>query len=233
MEKLSWLKISALAIAIIISGYLIGDMLRKAKNFDRHVTVKGLSEREVKADIAVWPIEITLAGDDLKEVNTKLKHQKDQVLNFFKELGFTDKEISNGITNIVDAKANTYNNNAIFRYIAKGEITLRTNDLTKIKKALTESLSLASQGILISSKNSWQPISYSYTQLNKIKPEMIEEATKKAKEVAQKFAKDSNSSVGKIKTAQQGRFSITNRDANTPDIKLVRVVSTINYYLKD
>lgn len=113
------------------------------------------------------------------------------------------------------------------------EFTARTSDLKKLQTALTDSIELISQGILIGSRDTWRPIEYIFTKLNDIKPQMIEEATKNAREVAEKFAMDSNSAVGKIKSANQGIFSIMDRDQNTPFIKKVRVVTTIDYFLKD
>ena len=117
--------------------------------------------------------------------------------------------------------------------MAKSEFTLRTTDVPKLQTALTESLNLLSRGIVMGSKNEWEPIEYIFTGLNALKPEMIEEATKNAREVAEKFARDSNSEVGQIRVARQGLFSITNRDANTPQIKKVRVVTTIDFQLED
>lgn len=235
MNQNSWKSILLLSIALVAAGYLVGDMHRKAKDFERSVRVKGLSEREVLADLAVWPIEITLTGNDLQSLNRDLEKQKDEVQKFFKELQFSDEELSIGITSIMDSKADPYRNGQYneFRYIAKSEITIRSNEIIKIKKALTASLGLISKGILIGSKNTWRPVEYIFSKLNDIKPEMIEEATKKAKEVAEKFAQDSNSKVGKIKSAQQGLFTINDRDSNTPEIKTVRVVTTIDYYLED
>ena len=235
MGKLNWIVAVILAAAIMAAGYFIGDMHRKAKEFGRYVQVKGLSEREVPADVAVWPIQITLAGNDLQSLKNQLDNQKSQVLRFFEGLGFKNEEISIGATNIVDAKANTYGSNRYteFRYVAKSDITIRTTEIPKIKTSLDQSLELLSQGILIGSKNEWRPIEYVYTKLNDIKPEMVEEATKKAKEVAEKFAQDSDSQVGKIKAARQGLFSISDLDPNTPERKIVRVVSTIDYYLQD
>ena len=234
MKNTSWLKIGLLSIAIIIAGFFVSETLWKSTKNNRKVNVKGLSEREVKANLAVWPMEITITDNNLTSLNKEIERQKKIVLNFFKQKGFTDEEINAGVSNITDAKANLYGNNKQnFRYLSRTEITLRTTDITKIKAAQKESINLASQGILINSKNTWRPVEYLFTGLNSIKPEMIEEATKKAKEVAEKFAQDSNSKVGKIQSASQGLFSISNRDSNTPDIKKVRVVTTVIYFLED
>jgi hypothetical protein len=223
-----------LSIAIVIAGYFISDTLKKSKAFDRTVEVKGLAEREVDADLAVWPIEITLGGNDLQELKQELDYQKKEVQDFFASIGFEPREISVGATNITDTKANYYGGNQNynpFRYIAKSEITLRTTDISKMKKSLDQSLTLLSKGIVIGSKNQWRPIEYTFSKLNDIKPEMIEEATKKAKEVAEKFAADSEAQVGEIKSARQGLFSISDRDQNTPEIKKIRVVTTVTYFL--
>ena len=236
MENPGWLKTLIIFTAIVIAGYLVGDMHRKGKEYDRSVEVKGLSEREVKADLAVWPINITLTGNDLKLLKSQIEEQKKEVQSFFIDQGFAEDELTSGATNINDSRADIYGSNnqyREFRYIANSEFTVRTENIDKLKNALSESLELISKGILISSKNTWRPIEYTFSGLNKLKPSMIEEATKNAREVAQKFAEDSNSQVGKIKSARQGLFTISDRDENTPEIKIVRVVSTIDYQLKD
>jgi hypothetical protein len=235
MKNISWLKVLLICASIIIAGFFIGEMNWNSIKNNRKVQVKGLSEREVKANLAVWPMQITITNNNLSSLNSEIELQKKKVLDFFTSKGFTSNEINVGISNITDTKANLYNNGSKqnFRYLARTEITLRTTDIKKIKNAQKESINLASKGILINSKNQWRPVEYLFTDLNSIKPEMIEEATKKAKEVAEKFAKDSNSKVGKIKSATQGLFTISDRDSNTPDIKKVRVVTTVNYFLED
>tara|TARA_Y100001972_G_scaffold124695_1_gene174421 strand:- start:2179 stop:2886 length:708 start_codon:yes stop_codon:yes gene_type:complete len=235
MDKLGWFNAIIIFSGLTLGGYFISNTLVKGKAYDRSVTVKGLSEREVEADIAVWPINITVAGNDLQNIQQDIESQKREVTKFFKDQGFSDEEFTVGPTNISDAKADLYNPGPYreFRYIAKSDFTIRTTNINQLQTALSASLSLVSNGILISSKNDWMPIEYSFTGLNAIKPAMIEEATNNAREVAEKFAKDSNSQVGKIMRANQGLFTITDRDQNTPEIKTVRVVSTIEYQLKD
>jgi len=236
MEKLSWIKVLVLSIAIIIAGYFVGNMHQKAMEYQRSVTVKGLSEREVNADLAVWPINISLAGNNLVGLKTDIESQKEMVYQFFKNQGFGEDELTMGTTNISDAKADRYGGNPnvmAYRYFAKTEFTVRTSDIKKLQMALESSLDLIAKGIILESKNTWKPIEYTFSGLNDLKPIMIEEATKNARQVAEKFAKDSNSEVGKIMDAQQGLFSIYDRDQNTPYIKTVRVVSTLEYQLKD
>lgn len=223
-----------IAIAIVISGFFIGNMHKTGKAFDRYVQVKGLSEKEVEADLAVWPINIILTGNDLKTLKGNIEIQNQQVYQFFIDQGFDDSELTKGMVNITDARSNLYNNNAQyseFRYLSKSEFTVRTKDIKKLQMALQESLKLMSQGIVLGSKNEWRPIEYMFTELNNLKPAMIEEATKNARLVAEKFARDSDSKVGPIRMARQGQFSINDRDQNTPEIKIIRVVSTIDYQL--
>jgi hypothetical protein len=110
---------------------------------------------------------------------------------------------------------------------------VRTTDIEKLQKALTASPVLLSKGILLGSKNSWRPIEYLFTGLTALKPVMIEEATRNAREVAERFAQDSKAEVGDILIARQGLFTIEDRDQSTPQIKTVRVVSTIDFQLVD
>lgn len=234
MNNLDWIKTLVIAIAIICAGYFIGNMHKTGKRYDRFVQVKGLSEREVGADLAVWPLQITLTGNDLHTLRQNIEIQNDQVYDFFIEQGFKDSEITRGTTNIQDAHANIYNTdarNSEYRYLVISELTVRTEDIKKLQTALTGSLDLMSEGILLGSKNTWKPIEYIFTGLNDLKPSMIEEATNNAREVAEKFARDSGSEVGKIRIARQGLFTISDRDQNTPEIKMVRVVSTIDFQL--
>lgn len=235
MKDLNWLKVIVLALAIVLAGYFVGNMHKTGKQYDRFVQVKGLSEREVKADLAVWPINIVLTGNDLVTLKGQLEKQNEDVYQFFVQQGFNSEEITRGMVNITDANANQYNNaqNNRFRYVAQSDFTVRTHEIEKLQKALEASLELMSKGIVLGSKNQWRPIEYVFTGLNELKPPMIEEATKNAREVAEKFARDSNSAVGEIRIARQGLFSINDRDQNTPQIKIVRVVSTFDFQLEN
>jgi len=235
MKNLDWLKVVVLGLAVILAGYFVGNMHKTGKQYDRYVQVKGLSEREVKADLAVWPINIVLTGNDLATLKGQLEKQNEDVYQFFVKQGFNSEEITRGMVNITDANANQYNNaqNNRFRYVAQSDFTVRTREIEKLQKALEASLELMSKGIVLGSKNQWRPIEYVFTGLNDLKPSMIEEATKNAREVAEKFARDSNSEVGDIRIARQGLFSINDRDQNTPQIKIVRVVSTFDFQLED
>ncbi len=234
--KIDWLKTLLFATSIVIAGFFVGNMHKTGKKYDRFVQVKGLSEREVNADLAVWPINITLTANDLNALKTNIEKQNEEVHAFFVAQGFEKNELTKGSTNISDVRADIYNSNSrnnAFRYLAKSEFTVRTSDINKLQKALSESLELMSKGILLGSKNTWRPIEYVFKGLNDLKPSMIEEATKNAREVAEKFARDSDSQVGEIRMARQGLFTINDRDENTPQIKIVRVVSTIDFQLEE
>lgn len=236
MKNLDWIKTLIIFSSIVIAGFFIGNMHKTGKKYDRFVQVKGLSEREVYADLAVWPMNITLTGNDLKSLKKEIEKQNEEVYSFFLRQGFDKNELTKGIANINDSRANIYNSNSQnneYRYLAKSEFTVRTKEVKKIQKALIESLELISKDILLGSKNTWRPIEYIFTGLNDLKPSMIEEATKNAREVAEKFARDSESQVGEIRIARQGLFTIKDRDQNTPEIKIVRVVSTIDFQLKE
>ncbi len=224
------------AVGICIAGFFISNTLYKAKTLDRYVTVKGLSEMEVKADLAVWPIQITISSNDLVQLEKDISMQSEVLKGFFLEQGFREDEVSTGPPNIQDTRANYYgggNNYNQARYITVVDFTVRTSDIPKLHEAVSKIPSIISRGIIIGSKNPWKQIEYSFTRLNEIKPKMIEEATKNAREVAEKFSKDSNSKVGKIRNASQGLFSITDKDVNTGYEKIVRVVSTVQFYLED
>jgi hypothetical protein len=238
MENKNRIVIAALilGLGLAAAGYFISQTLLKAKQLDRYVTVKGLSEREVKADLAIWPIQITIASNDLNQLESELLYQTETLKGFFEEHSFDQNEITIGTPIIQDSKANIYGGNQSnnqYRYIAKRDFTVRTTDIDKLHKTLDMIPSIVSKGIILGSKNYWNQIEYMYTKLNEIKPDMIEEATKNAREAAEKFARDSDSDVGKIKTASQGLFTIVNRDISTGHIKKVRVVNTIKFYLRD
>lgn len=233
---MNWLKVGLLSAAVVLSGFFIGNMHKTGKKYDRYVQVKGLSEKEVEATLAVWPMNIMLTGNDLSSIRGNIEKQRETVISFFHGQGFTDREITEGMVNITDVRANVYDaswQNKPYRYMATFELTIRTGDIEKLQLAQTESLEMLSEGILLGSKNEWRPVEYIYTGLNDLKPSMIEEATKNAREVAEKFARDSNSEVGEIRVARQGLFTINDRDVNTPQVKIVRVVSTIDFQLKD
>ena len=224
-----------LCIGLGLLGYLISGSIIRIKALNRTVTVKGLSEREVPANIAIWPIKFSEAGNDLNNLFSKIQRNNSLIIQFLKNNGFRDREISISAPAIMDRQARGYAdpNKIKFRYSGSSIITVYTGNVDSVRKTMKKLVELGKEGIAISGQDYNSKTEFLFTELNKIKPEMIEEATKNAREVAERFAKDSESKLGKIRHARQGQFSINNRDSNTPYIKKVRVVSTVEYYLSD
>jgi hypothetical protein len=223
-----------LALGIFAGGYFIGDGISRVRVGPRTVTVKGLAEREAAADIAVWPISFEMTASDLKELNTALNGRQAAILNFLGAAGFAAENISVSPPSITDLHSE-YRGAASLppeRYKAEATITVRTDDVKLVKATMGKTSELIEKGVALSGERHRQSAEFIFTSLNEIKPGMIEEATKNARAAAQKFAEDSGSSLGGIRSAVQGQISITNRDGNTPEIKIVRVVTTIEYFLE-
>lgn len=224
-----------LCLGLIVLGFFISSSIIKIKALDRTVTVKGLSEQEIPADKAIWPIKFSEADNDLSNLFSVIQNKTDLITAFLKKNGFNDNEISVSAPAIVDRQAQGYvdPNKIRFRYSANAIITVYTDNVDSVRNTMKKMVDLGKQGIAIAGPDYQTKTEYLFTKLNDIKPEMVAEATKNARGVAVKFAMDSNSKLGKIKRASQGQFSIRDRDSNTPYIKKVRVVSTIEYYLSD
>ncbi len=216
-------------------GYLLGSSAVKVKEYERTVTVKGLSEREYPADIVIWPIQFTVAENNLEQLYGLIDKSTERLKIFLKSKGISSEDISSTIPAITDKSAQQYGNQAKaeFRYVAVQTVTVYSKDISAVRKVMSSLSELGKQGIAFTQDNYQTQTEYLFTRLNEVKPEMIEEATRKAREVAEKFATDSKSRLGKIKRASQGQFSINARDQNNPHIKKIRVVSTVVYYLSD
>ena len=224
-----------LCAGLIIMGACIADGLTSAFQSDRIVTVKGLSEREVPADKVIWPLVYKELGNDPAEMYERLATKNRKVIDFLKEKGIAEKEICESAIQVSDRQADSYDqNNVLYRYKATSVITVTSSQVELIRKIMQSQSELMKMGIaLVTEEYGTNIVKYEFTGLNKIKPDMIEESTKNARATAEKFAKDSESKLGKIRSASQGQFSIDNRDSNTPYIKRIRVVSTIEYYIED
>ncbi len=215
-------------------GFFITQATLDFKSFERSVRVKGLSEREYPADIVIWPIQFVAADNKLTRLYDTIEKNNAKIRAFLLLNGITDEEISFSPPMIMDRVANQYGpQRAEFRYSATQTVTVYSKQVKKVRSLMNKLSELGKQGIAFTAGDYQSQVSYLFTRLNQVKPAMIAEATTKAREVAQKFAEDSNSRLGKIKTASQGRFSISPRDQNNPHIKKIRVVSTIEYYLSD
>lgn len=217
------------ALGIALAGVMVYLGVHEFANKDRAVTVKGLSTREVKSDYVVWPLSFSVDGNDLKQLHQTTQETIEMVKNFLRSKGFTDDEMSMGDINISNNWTGYYDRRPEFHYTINASLIISTPNVDKVINNQGCQSELMAKGVLLNSYQ-WN-ISYQYNGLNELKPEMIEEATKNARAVAQKFANDSRSRLGGIRKASQGQFSIES-DENHPWVKRVRVVTTVDYYLK-
>lgn len=227
----------SLLLGLSVLGFLLGNAAFKVKSLERTVTVKGLSEREVPANVVAWPITFQAASNDLDALFDSVEVKSKTVITFLGEHGISRDAISLSPPVVADLYAQQWGDkkHIKFRYTATASVTVYSKNVEAVRKAMADVLSLGKRGVAIggSASPGVGGNRFLFTELNALKPQMIEEATKNARTVAKKFAADSNSRLGKIKSARQGQFSISNRDATTPHIKKIRVVSTIEYYLTD
>lgn len=220
-----------IALGLAIAGYFVADAAQAIRGSERSVEVKGLAEREVPADLVLWSLSYSVAADELSALHERLAADTAAVRAFLRERDFEDAEISRGEPNITDRQAG-YGEQRGQRYQAQAVVLVRTDKVDAVKAAQQETQQLVASGVTLS-RNYEYPTEYLFTRLNDIKPEMIAEATRGAREAAQQFAQDSGSTVGAIRSARQGYFSIEDRDRLSPHIKRVRVVTTVEYYLVD
>lgn len=221
-----------LAGGMIVGGYLLGDGLRRAHQADRSVTVRGLAERDVTADLATWTIAYAASGHDLPAVRADIEQSTAQLQAYFRDLGFPADALKP-----TGAGVNQFVNNGVPQINITQRMQLRTTDIARAKKAVANQFDLLRRGVTLQEGSG---MSYSFTKLNDVKPAMVAEATRDARKSAEQFAKDSGTAVGGIKSATQGYFSVGARDgeegrgygaADTPD-KKVRVVTTVDFYLE-
>lgn len=224
-----------IAIGIFLAGWCVKKGLDSFAGRDRVVSVKGLSEQEFPADKVTWPLTYKEVGNDLIALYDKIKANNAVIIAFLKEKGISDAEITVNAPQTLDLKADRYvqQQGIANRYNITSVITVTSSQVELVRSLMSEQGELLKKGIALSADDyRYNPV-FEFTRLNDVKPQMIEEATKNARSAAQQFAKDSQSELGKIKRATQGQFSISDRDANTPFVKKVRVVTTVDYYLED
>ena len=207
-----------LAIGLFLAGGAIKSGIVKFKEMDRTVTAKGLCEKEVKADKVTWPLKFKELGNDPAELYDRIESNTQTVVSFLKANGLSDDEISIAPPAMVDQQANmSYSSEQVrYRYKANCVVTVVSKNVDLVRKIVSNQAKLMRQGVTIVSNeyDETSNVTYEFTGLNDIKPEMIAEATKNARKTAEQFASDSNSELGKIKTADQGQFSINDRDQN-------------------
>ncbi|HEX4888345.1 MAG TPA: SIMPL domain-containing protein [Luteibaculaceae bacterium] len=240
----------AIGAALVVSAFLVGNSLQKFRNDDRSISVKGFSEREVKADLAVWKIKIALPTNDLIKGNDSLQILKKKVKDFLLAKGMEPDEIKSLDYAVVDKQANEYGEGSDrkLRYLLSENLEVRTAKVDRILEISRLSSELVGAGVALSTRADWQGagLQFFFTQLQSIKPVMISEAIKNAKSAAQQFAKDSDIGLGPLRRANQGLFSIEDRDqsfeqgnpngygasVNTGLFKKVRVVISAEYSIE-
>jgi hypothetical protein len=238
------LRAAILAVGLALGGYLAGNGFARARASDRYVTVKGVAEREVKADLAIWPLRVVGADNDLAAANAKVAKSVAGVRQFLTRHGIDTTQIQLADFSVSDALANQYgpDRRPANRYVVQQMVLVRSTHPDEVLKASQQISELAAIGVVISGGPAYgggdHGPTFVFTGLNGLKPAMIADATARAREAADQFARDSRSEVGGIRQAYQGVFEILPRD-QAPGIsessqiaKVVRVVSTIDYYLK-
>lgn len=240
VTRWNWRKIDArtlligigiLGVSIVAGGYLLGDGLLRARMADRSVTVRGLAEREVTANLATWTISYSAQSTNLAEAQQDIDRDTRAIRAFFGELGFEAEALQPSGVNVSQYSDNTGQQS----YTVRQRLQLRTTDIARAQAAVARQFDLVRRGVVLEEGSG---MSYAFTRLDEIKPEMVAEATQDARASANQFAEDSGTGVGGIRSATQGYFSIASRDgdaggygvADTP-YKLVRVVTTIDFYL--
>lgn len=221
---------SILALGLVGGGYLIGDGFVRMQATDRAVTVRGLAERDVTADLATWTIAYSAKAHEMQTAQAAIDQDTTSIRAFFKELGFAADALQPTGVNV--SQSNEYGQTS---FTVRQRLSLRTTDIKKAEAAVARQFDLVKKGVQLEDGSG---MSFTFTKLNEIKPEMVAEATRDARKSAEQFAKDSGTDVGGIKSATQGYFEITGRDgsgenwgvSDTP-YKKVRVVTTIQFYL--
>ena len=234
MKKSLIISSAIVAVGIVILGLALKSGIDRFSDRDRVVTVRGLCEKEVQANKVTWPIVTKEVGNDLTSIYSKIESNNKAIINFLTSNGLASTDITVNPPQVYDQAAERYGNQDVrYRYQVTNVVVVTSDKVDQVRKLINKQTDLLRQGIAIVAGDYNYQTTYEYPDLNSIKPEMIAEATSNARQAADKFAQDSDSELGKIKTASQGQFSIDNRDQYTPQIKTVRVVTYITYYLED
>ena len=219
---------------IIVLGFALKSGIDNFANKDRKVTVKGLAEQEVEADKVTWPIQTKEIGNDLPSLYKKINSTNATIKRFLIANGIKESEINVNAPTVIDLSAERYNTQPVpQRYNITSTIIVASSNVKLVRSIIAKQGELLQEGIAIVDGGYENPIKYEYVAFRKMKPKMMEEAIANAEQTAEQFAKNSHSTLNKIVGADQGQFSIDDRDENTPYIKKVRVVTTVTYSLKD
>lgn len=232
----NWLAAAVLGVLLALGLAWGGSYMKSAaqvwEQSQRSITVKGLAEREVQADLALWPLKFTVSANTLSDLESRMSKAEQKVQAFLQKAGIAQRDISQTTPRVTDEYANRYDGQKPDeRYTAESILLVRTTEVEKVLQAMAKTNELLRQDVLLAPTYEYRT-EFLFTSLDEIKPQMIAEATADARAAAQQFAQDSGSSVGQIITANQGYFSINDLDSYTPHIKRVRVVTTVQYGLE-
>lgn len=219
-----------IAIGLVVGGFVLGDGLVRMKAAERSVTVRGLAERDVTADLAVWTISYSASATDLQTAQASVDRDSGAIRRFFADLGFPAGELTPAGINV-----SSYTDEGVTYFTVRQRYVLRTKDIARVQRAARRQAELVRGGVVLEDGSG---VTYTFTKLNTVKPAMVAEATKDARASAEQFAKDSGADVGAILGATQGYFSIDARDGETggwgagdTPFKKVRVVTTVDFAL--
>ncbi|NBX74049.1 MAG: SIMPL domain-containing protein [Alphaproteobacteria bacterium] len=229
------------AIGVGVAGYLVGQGLTEFRMADRTVSVKGLAERDVKADLALWNLRYAATGPDVANVQAKIDADGAVIADYLQQQGFGADDLIPQRPEVIDMLANQYRSQGAEqnRFIIYGNLQLRTTDVDRVNAVASKMGDLIKKGVVLDNSNgTYNTPYYLFTKLNDIKPAMIAEATKNARAAAEQFAADSGARLGGIRTASQGYFSILpgsqtpGADESTQMMKTIRLVTGIDYRLE-
>lgn len=222
-----------IGISIVMAAVILAVGLANIITSERSVSVRGLAEREVDADLAVWNMSFSMGENSLESMQKSILEKTEVIKKYLIKHGLEESDFTVKPAAITDNSLNSYMDQTkiTYKFVAQQTILVRSGKIEAVKSAYADSLELVSAGIAVSQDYD-SKVSYEFTKLNDIKPEMIAEATKNARTAAEQFAHDSNSKVGKIKKATQGLFTIEDAAVGLEDKKSVRVVNTVEYLLK-
>jgi hypothetical protein len=224
----------SLILGLGIFGMQVVKAVKKGREFDRYLTVRGLSEREVKATLAIWPIRFSVNAGDLLALKSAMERDQGLVIAFLQESGISPNDITLGLPSVSDRmeEETTGKKPALSRYKGTVTIVVRSADVDVVKKAIQHIEALLDKGIALSGAEYGDQPEFLFTDLNQVKPDMIREATANARASAEKFAEDSKTRVGAIRRATQGALEIEDRDKASPEKKIIRVVTTIDFFVE-
>ncbi|SFR41971.1 hypothetical protein SAMN05216203_0137 [Marinobacter daqiaonensis] len=228
-----------IGVSLIVSASILRDGLTGLKTGDRYVTVKGVAEQDVDADLALWPIRFAASGNTLEAARESASRSRESVMAFLKLQAIPDDAVELQRLEVMDTRANPYQSeHTTPKVIISQTLMVRTDQVERIRQAARNVSDLVDSGVLLQSDYGPTGPTYLFTRLNDIKPRMIQEATAAALESARQFARDADATLGGLRRANQGVFQILARDqapgitAEQQPFKTVRVVSTFDYYLE-